>query len=42
MRRYIQTAIEDPIATGIIDRRGNVTGVHVDAVDGALQVTMEP
>ena len=42
MRRYIQTSIEDPIATGIIDRRGDVTGVHVDAADGALRVTMEP
>ena len=42
MRRYIQTAIEDPIATAIIDRRGAVAGVTVSVRDGALQVTMEP
>ena len=42
MRRYIQTAIEDPIATAIIDRRGAVTGVTVSVRDGALQVTAEP
>ncbi len=42
MRRYIQTSIEDPIAGGIIERRGNVAGVRVDAAGGALQVTLEP
>ena len=39
MRRYIQTAIEDPIATEIINRRGTVTEVTVSVNDNTLQVT---
>ena len=38
MRRYVQTAVEDKIAEELVAKRGNVSRVKLDAVDGSLTV----
>ncbi len=38
MRRFIQTELEDKIATAIIENRGSVTAIDADVADGTLFV----